>query len=65
MLHTLLGSFHNLDAAIVDVLVDQGKDLLFFLVDILDFLRDYELFLGSVLVDVDQVHSIFLRYLEN
>lgn len=65
MLHALFGPLHDLDAAIVDVLVDEREDLLLLLVDVLHLLGDDELLLGPVLVDVDQVHPVLLRYLEN
>lgn len=65
VLHTLCGSFHDLDAVIIDVLVDEGENLLLFLVDVFHFLRNYILFLGTVLVNVDQVHSILLSNLKN
>lgn len=65
VLHALFGAFHDLDAAVVDVLIDQGEDLLLLLVDVLHLLRDYELFLRSVFVYIDQVHPILLRYLKD
>lgn len=65
VLHVLPVSLHDLNALVVDIFVDEGKDLLLLLVHFLDLLRNDVLLFGAVQIDLDQLLSKLLRNLKH
>lgn len=65
MVHTVLRTLHDLATLIVQVLLNQRKDLFLFLVDVLYLLRDYVVLLGLVNGQVDQLTAQVVRDLED
>lgn len=65
MIHAVLRTLHDLTTLIIQILLNQRKDLFLFLVDVLYLLRDYVVLLGLVNGQVDQLTAQVVRDLED